>query len=82
MQRKLEAGAFLVPAILFCGCSLIQEFSRAPRTAVEQLLLTKAIEHAPHSLHNPTIFLLEQTSLRVDVTGLQAMSDTLHCELL
>ena len=68
MQSKLAAGCFLVSAILFCGCSLTQEFSRTPRTAVEQLLLTKAVEYA---LHNLTISLPEQTSLRVDVTGLQ-----------
>jgi hypothetical protein len=77
MQRKLAAGCFLVSAILFCGCSLTQEFSRTPRTAVEQLLLTAAIEHA---LHNLTIFLPEQTSLHVDVTGLQ--TDRAHFNMV
>jgi hypothetical protein len=77
MQRKLAAVTFLVSAILFCGCSLTQEFSRTPRTAVEQLLLTAAIEHA---LHNLTIFLPEQTSLRVDVTGLQ--TDRAHFNMV
>ncbi len=77
MQSKLAAGCFLVSAILFCGCSLTQEFSRTPRTAVEQLLLTAAIEHA---LHDLTISLPEQTSLRVDVTGLQ--TDRAHFNMV
>ena len=68
MQRSLAVGSVLVAAIFFCGCTLEQEFSRTPRTAVEQLLLTQSIQHA---LHNLTPFLPEQTSLRVDVTGLQ-----------
>ena len=77
MQRKFVAGCLLMSAILFIGCSLTQEFSRTPRTAVEQLLLTEAIEH---SLHNLTIFLPEQTSLRVDVTGLQ--TDRAHFNMV
>jgi hypothetical protein len=68
MQRSLAVGSFLASAILFCGCTLEQEFSRTPRTAVEQLLLTQSVTH---SLHNLTAFLPEQASLRVDVTGLQ-----------
>jgi len=68
MQRSLAVGSVLVAAILLCGCTLEQEFSRTPRTAVEQLLLTQSVQH---SLHNLTAFLPEQASLRVDVTGLQ-----------
>jgi hypothetical protein len=68
MRRRHAVGALLVSAILFCGCTLEQEFSRTPRTAVEQLLLTQSVEHA---LHNLTAFLPEQTSLHVDITGLQ-----------
>ncbi len=75
MRRSLSVGSFLVAVIFFCGCTLEQEFSRTPRTAVEQLLLTQSIQHALHnltpSLHNLTPFLAEQASLRVDVTGLQ-----------
>lgn len=77
MQSKLTAGCFLVSAILFCGCSLTQEFSRTPRTAVEQLLLTQAVEHALHGL---TVSLPEQTSLRVDITGLQ--TDRSHFKMV
>ncbi len=44
---------------------------------MEQLLLTAAIEHA---LHNLTIFLPEQTSLHVDVTGLQ--TDRAHFNMV
>jgi hypothetical protein len=68
MQRRVAFGSFLISAILFCGCTLEQEFSRTPRTAVEQLLLTQSVELA---LHNLTAFLPEQSSLRIDVTGLQ-----------
>jgi hypothetical protein len=68
MHRKFAATSLLVSAILISGCSLTQEFSRTSRTAVEQLLLTKAVEYA---LHNLTISLPEQSSLHVDVTGLQ-----------
>ena len=68
MQRKFLAGSFLVSAVLFCGCSLTQEFSRTPRTAVEQLLLTSAVEHALHGL---TVDLPKEATLHVDVTGLQ-----------
>ena len=77
MQRSLAFGSFLISAILFCGCTLEQEFSRTPRTAVEQLLLTQSVEHA---LHNLTAFLPEQASLRVDVTGLQ--TDRAHINML
>jgi hypothetical protein len=68
MQSKLAAGSFLMSAILFCGCSLTQELSRTPRTAVEQLLLTQAVGHM---LHNLTVELPEEATLHVDVTGLQ-----------
>jgi len=68
MRRSLSVGLFLVSAIVFCGCTLEQEFSRTPRTAVEQLLLTQSVEHA---LHNLTAFLPEHSTMHVDITGLQ-----------
>ena len=44
-------GAMLVVTIMLAGCAVEQEYSRTPRTAVEQLLLTQAIERAFHNLH-------------------------------
>ncbi|MGH7181896.1 MAG: hypothetical protein ACREJN_07970 [Nitrospiraceae bacterium] len=77
MQRKLAPGSFLVSAILFCGCSLTQEFSPPPRTATEQLLLTQAAEHA---LHNLTVELPKEATLHVDITGLQ--TDRAHINMV
>ena len=54
------------------GCAVEQEYSRTPRTAVEQLLLTQAIERAFHNLHMvlpPSASLeLQDTSLDSDRT--------------
>jgi len=77
MRRRRTIGLGLVAAIVFCGCTLEQEFSRTPRTAVEQLLLTQSVEHA---LHNLSGFLPEPTTLRVDVTGLQ--TDRAHINMI
>ena len=77
MRRRLAVSSFLVSALLFSGCARTQEFSRTPRTAVEQLLLTQSVDHA---LHNLTAFLPEYTSLSVDVTGLQ--TDRAHINML
>ena len=43
--------ALLLVTIVLAGCAVEQEYSRTPRTAVEQLLLTQAIERAFHNLH-------------------------------
>jgi hypothetical protein len=64
MRRRVTIGLGLVAMIVFCSCTLEQEFSRTPRTAVEQLLLTQSVEHA---LNNLTGFLPEQTTVHVDV---------------
>ncbi|HSF66342.1 MAG TPA: hypothetical protein VLA67_02830 [Nitrospiraceae bacterium] len=77
MLGKLAPGVFLVSSILLTGCALTQEFSRTPRTAVEQLLLTQAIEHA---MHNLEVELPKETALHVDVTGLQ--TDRAHFNMV
>jgi hypothetical protein len=77
MRRKVAAGFLLVPGLVFCACSLTQEFSRTPRTAVEQLLLSQAVEHA---LHNLTVDLPKEAALYVDVTGLQ--TDRAHFNMV
>jgi hypothetical protein len=54
--------------VLVCsGCAIEQEVSRTPRTAVEQVLLTQAIERA---LLNLTVQLPEHAMLHVDATSL------------
>ncbi len=51
------------------GCALEQEVSRTPRTAVEQVLLTQAVEQA---LVNLTVQLPEGVNVDVDATGLES----------
>ncbi|MCC2642555.1 MAG: hypothetical protein K0S45_2968 [Nitrospira sp.] len=52
--------------LLFAGCSIEQEISRTPRTAVEQLLLTSAVERA---LTNLTLTLPLKADLHLEVSG-------------
>lgn len=56
-------------AVMITGCSIEQELSRTPRTAVEQVLLTQAIERA---LVNMTIQLPDGVNVEVDATGLES----------
>lgn len=58
------------------GCALTQEVSKTPRSAIEQLLLSQAVERALESLEVP---LPEGESVRVEVSGLQ--SDRAHLHL-
>lgn len=50
------------------GCALEQERSRTPRTAVEQVLLTQAVEQA---LTNLSVRLPDGVNVDVDATGLE-----------
>jgi hypothetical protein len=60
----------VVPLVIgFAGCAVEQEFSRTPRTAVEQVLLTQAIERA---LTNLTLELPEGAPLEVEATSLDS----------
>ena len=68
MSRLAILGSVVIGLLSLVGCMLEQEISRTPRTAVEQLLLTQAVELA---LHNLTASLPEHASLLVEVTGLQ-----------
>lgn len=56
-------------AALITGCALEQEMSRTPRTAVEQVLLTQAVEQ---SLENLSVRLPEGVNVDVDATGLES----------
>lgn len=51
------------------GCALEQEISRTPRTAIEQVLLTQAVEQA---LENLSVRLPESVDVEVDATGLDS----------
>lgn len=66
--RTRRIVLLVVSALLpMTGCSSEQEISRTLRTAVEQLLLTQAVERA---LTNLTIRIPEHAGIQVDVTGL------------
>jgi hypothetical protein len=74
--QTLMPGILSVPrivgmALLFAwsGCSLEQEFSRTPRTAVEQALLTHAVERA---LTNLTVQLPQDANVKLEATGLES----------
>jgi hypothetical protein len=58
----------IVTALLM-GCAIEQEVSRTPRTAVEQVLLTQAVEQA---LVNLKVQLPEGVNVDVDATGLES----------
>ena len=65
----MKASTFLLSILiaLVTGCALSQEVSRTPRTAIEQVLLTQAVEQA---LVNLSVQLPEGVNVDVDVTGL------------
>ena len=61
-------SALSASVLLACaGCAIQQEVSRTPRTAVEQVLLTQAIERA---LSNLTVQLPDHAILHIDATSL------------
>ena len=62
---------------LLAGCALTQEVSKTPRSAIEQLLLSHAVERA---LEGVTVPILEGESIRVEVTGLQTDRAHLHMD--
>ena len=59
------------------GCALVQEVSKTPRTATEQLLLSHAIEQALAHLALP---LPQDTSVSLEVSGLQTDRAQLHLD--
>lgn len=54
---------------VLAGCSLEQELSRTPRTAVEQVLLTQAVNQA---LTNLTVQLPAGVNIELDAIGLES----------
>ena len=74
-QREFVLVAIL--ALLTIGCALTQEVTKTPRNAVEQLLLSQAVEVAWEGV---TVPIPEGESIRVEVTGLQADRAHLHMD--
>lgn len=66
---KASTFLFSILTALVMGCALEQEVSRTPRTAIEQVLLTQAVEQA---LVNLSVQLPEGVNVDVDVTGLES----------
>lgn len=62
-------------AVLIGGCALTQEVSKTPRSAIEQLLLTQAVER---SLAEVTVPLPEGAAVTVEVSGLQTDRAHMH----
>lgn len=62
---------------LMTGCTLPQEVSRTPRSAIEQLLLSHAVHRALGELSLP---IPAGESVALAVTGLQADRVTIHLE--
>ncbi len=76
-SRTMGGVLPLIVALTFiAGCALPQEVSKTPRSAVEQLLLTCAIERA---LANLTVPLPAGATVAVEVSGLQ--TDRAHVHL-
>jgi hypothetical protein len=71
MRGLVNVRRLIMPLalVMITGCSIEQELSRTPRTAVEQVLLTQAIERA---LVNMTIQLPDGVNVEVDATGLDS----------
>jgi hypothetical protein len=67
----MKASSFILSIVtaLATGCAIEQEVSRTPRTAVEQVLLTQAVEEA---LVNLSLRLPEGVNVDVDATGLES----------
>ncbi len=65
----METFVLSILIALVTGCALEQEMSRTPRTAVEQVLLTQAVEQA---LENLLVRLPEGVNVDVDATGLES----------
>jgi hypothetical protein len=65
----------LIITAFLMGCALEQEISRTPRTAVEQVILTQAVEQA---LVNLKVHLPEGVNVDVDATGLESDRSRLH----
>ncbi len=66
---KISSFLLIILTALVTGCAIEQEVSRTPRTAVEQVLLTQAVEQA---LVNLSIRLPAGVNVDVDATGLES----------
>ena len=69
VRTFMKAVVLFILIAMVAGCALEQEMSRTPRTAVEQVLLTQAVEQA---LENLSVRLPEGVNVDVDATGLES----------
>lgn len=76
VRVRLALLALLLMSVL-CGCALTQEVSKTPRSAIEQLLLSQAVERA---LEGVAVPIPEGEAIRVEVTGLQTDRAHLHMD--
>ncbi len=65
-RRWRTTCALMALSLFVAGCAIQQEISRTPRTAVEQLLLTGAVDQA---LKNLTLTLPPQADLQLEESG-------------
>ena len=66
---KVSSFVLSILTALVTGCALEQEVSRTPRTAVEQVLLTQAVEQA---LVNLSVRLPDDVNVDVDAIALES----------
>ena len=77
-RAQISAGILVFAlAVLSVGCALTQEVTKTPRNAIEQLLLSQALEGA---LEGVTLPIPEGEAIRVEVTGLQTDRVHLHMD--
>ncbi len=80
-KPPLVRSGWLPPLFLLLsmlsGCALPQEVTKTPRSAIEQLLLTQAVDRALEELTAP---LPDGEAIRVEVSGLQTDRAHLHLD--
>lgn len=77
-RAQISAGILVFAlAVLSAGCALTQEVTKTPRNAIEQLLLSQALERA---IEDITLPIPEGAAIRVEVTGLQTDRVHLHMD--
>ncbi len=75
LTRAYPSVMLAALTVLIDGCALTQEVSKTPRSAIEQLLLTQAVER---SLAEITVPVPGGTTVTVEVSGLQTDRAHMH----
>jgi hypothetical protein len=74
---KTREGLMVAGCVVLSGCALMQEVSKTPRSATEQLLLSQAVDRAIDGVAVP---IPEGASIWVEVSGLQTDRAHLHID--